>query len=1362
MMNTSQQISSNPVPAGTIDSSRFQSLFSLEQAAKYVEKCLNKDNTAPTLFELMNITPQTGPTCSGLAEHDYPSIMPYQGPSTHMIEMLSLAKVPLPQEIMENFNHMQCNCMMGLFPEINRAWLTIDSDIYVWTYDQGSDVAFYDGLNETIISVGLIKPKPGVFHTFIKYLLILTTSIDIVVLGVTFTPNANGTCDEIQLVPDPVFTIPTDGTIITAIAGTHLGRLFLGGKDGCLYEISYQAESSWFGKRSKKINHSTSSLSFLVPSFLNAALSEDDGIMQITVDDSRNILYVLTEKGSIEVYDMGEKGTSFTRVTKVSQNTIVQQAMQTVRTLESQNFKPIISISPVEFSESPHINLVAISQTGVRFYLSTTSISNTQTSHRPYTLTLVHVRLPPGYSATMSVQPRMVHHADYRDKSLVMVTSVNEKEVMWCLSSDMFPFSNMLMECYNTVNLDGPVQAMAEIRNNPHEHLNKPQQLTPPATVRQHAEPPRKYIVLTSHGAHIFLKLSRPLDVLRDMLINNPGMLDTEPIKAFFNVQPEEQGCATSLILACSEDNQDIAEGATRAFFMFGGEPKLMPVMPPPQHMQMGNQVTQMGNTTIFSPNIISTPMSNQHQQTFQYQQPQSPQSAYQSGLFNSQQSMLNTSAQMSTFIENPFSYSAKHNGLYLYLGRILRPIWNVCCVEQVIVDGKKMFLSSTLTSEDCVWILCHLEALRTFLNKNTQLCLTSSAIPSQNQTIQNMSRQNYTLQEAQLEERHSLDALKSFVNHACQVLGLWRILCDHQFHILVDTLPDAQKQSLQNTIFRDLFLYGQDIYMLLINNLINSYLGDNASVDSISAKLRDICPNLYRNEDAAVSKANEILQKARATQNLDTKEELIIQSLNISKNVLPNINLHFICQQFTELKSYHSVIDLCVAASKKVDPENIGDIYYKSNEPSRDGFNFYNKRMECYKEVINMLDAIYIPPSSNTTIQQLSFNTSMTGRDTVQNIKPNNNLILHQVINDILNFPDELLHAAVYEWMMSKKLTGDIIKIKAHSLENYLLHVMKQTPENILILDVLWKYYENNNNHAAAAKILNNLASIPGPSATLKDRLGYLARSIMCMRSDKVGYAPYLGVFLRELEDKLDVAKVQEMILEAISSMRGVNPNVEDAINALNQNLYDITNLYEDFAEPLKLWECKLAIIECASNTDNKLAETIWANIIQAEVARSTGSGNDKMIQILSKVKQLAKRYPYPSPCLPLERIIEDLEIVSASLKVDPTLVPNLFVSLEIPVELLIKIYVTFSHSFQGSKYFTVEQSQQHFYKCLAAVIHGFILTHDKYSSVEKRKIVALCEDTTAGILSDLYSRSDSNELIDTLRNLQARLSHI
>lgn len=133
--------------------------------------------------------------------------------------------------------------MMGLFTEINRAWLTIDSDIYVWTYEHGTDVAYFDGLNETIISVGLVKPKKDVFQNFIQYLLVLTTTAEIVVLGVTFSNGGEGISgehSEMHLVPDPVFVVPTDGVTITTITGTCDGRLFLGGRDGSLFEIAYQ------------------------------------------------------------------------------------------------------------------------------------------------------------------------------------------------------------------------------------------------------------------------------------------------------------------------------------------------------------------------------------------------------------------------------------------------------------------------------------------------------------------------------------------------------------------------------------------------------------------------------------------------------------------------------------------------------------------------------------------------------------------------------------------------------------------------------------------------------------------------------------------------------------------------------------------------------------------------------------------------------------------------------------------------------------------------------------------------------------------------------------------------------------------
>lgn len=46
----------------------------------------------------------------------------------------------------------------------------------------------------------------------------------------------------------------------------------------------------------------------------------------MTVDNSRNLLYTLTEKGSIEVWDLGSDSNTTRRVTRLSQIDIAFQA----------------------------------------------------------------------------------------------------------------------------------------------------------------------------------------------------------------------------------------------------------------------------------------------------------------------------------------------------------------------------------------------------------------------------------------------------------------------------------------------------------------------------------------------------------------------------------------------------------------------------------------------------------------------------------------------------------------------------------------------------------------------------------------------------------------------------------------------------------------------------------------------------------------------------------------------------------------------------------------------------------------------------------------------------------------------------
>lgn len=313
--------------------------------------------------------------------------------------------------------------------------------------------------------------------------------------------------------------------------------------------------------------------------------------------------------------------------------------------------------------------------------------------------------------------------------------------------------------------------------------------------------------------------------------------------------------------------------------------------------------------------------------------------------------------------------------------------------------------------------------------------------------------------------------------------------------------------------------------------------------------------------------------------------------------------------------------------------------------------------------------------------------------------------------------------------------------------------------------MDLLWKYYESNSNHSAAAKILANLAAIEGNTLNLKQRLAYLARAIMCMSSSQTGYAPCLGVYLRDLEDKLDVAKVQEQILNTLKNINvGHNPAINDAISALDSGLYQISQLYENFADPFELWECKLAIIECAGYSDVPLIESIWKNILKCELKNSShiNSSNDRLGQILSKVKLLARSYSSSVNCFPLEYLIHELEVVSVTLGASKSLVPRSLISMSIPMEKLIIVYNRFISITSNESFWKTEEHEFHFAESIAALINCFLEDSGQYNNVAKRRVISLCQDAVAGILSNLYSKPNTDDLVTVLRSIQARLSRL
>ncbi|KAI9578642.1 hypothetical protein GQX74_009216 [Glossina fuscipes] len=290
-------------------------------------------------------------TASGLNNYDYQTLSSLSISHKQLNQVQTISKISIPPEILEHFKLR--------------------------------DVAYYDGLNHLIVSVGLVKPKAGVFIHDVKFLTILTTPIEIIILGVTFgdatktvlspprSIPSRTTFQEIQLMIKPIFTLDTDNVAINVLQGSNDGRIFLGGRDGNLYEIAYQAESTWFGKRCEKVNHSQSIISYMVPKI--------NPIVHVAIDNSRQSLYVLTEKGSIEAWDMDRDCNTMRRIAKLTQNEIVQSASNIVKyVIDPTVFKGIKSICPLSIDDCANLHLLAITQCGVRLSFSITFLTLTQ------------------------------------------------------------------------------------------------------------------------------------------------------------------------------------------------------------------------------------------------------------------------------------------------------------------------------------------------------------------------------------------------------------------------------------------------------------------------------------------------------------------------------------------------------------------------------------------------------------------------------------------------------------------------------------------------------------------------------------------------------------------------------------------------------------------------------------------------------------------------------------------------------------------------------------------------------------------------------------------------------------------------
>lgn len=467
----------------------------LQHAGKAILQVMRKDETSPhgDLYRRILSTPSTVPTTSGEMEsipnHHY--FFDGGGRCSHK------QSIPLPAYLQDQLAQAKVSNVMGLFEQAQMAWMTIDDTIYVWSYnyasmsEQTEFLHFRVPSHQPIISAGLARPKPGVFREMVEWCLVVTTKEEAMLCALARKDGQGLSVIQTK------FVIPSDWISFLSVVSTSDGRIFLGGQDGNLYELDYdllvkahyaqgsdhhnnaQVQLDQFydgpsgkcpaeivetngrfsngvlsrGKRlletmvqptqqpprkCRKLNHSQSSFTTLLPDFINNIAQSIFGdstttgggpIIQMIVDDERQILYTLSTRGWICALDIADKtkvqlsavlntpvtarlylelvsrGKMYPPSTSGLKDGIImfpgggdaaqagvggmegarkilkfaEQAKSNGRNRSQTSLLTPVSIQIVPSRESTRITLVAITAAGLRYYLSTLS-PNTMSS----------------------------------------------------------------------------------------------------------------------------------------------------------------------------------------------------------------------------------------------------------------------------------------------------------------------------------------------------------------------------------------------------------------------------------------------------------------------------------------------------------------------------------------------------------------------------------------------------------------------------------------------------------------------------------------------------------------------------------------------------------------------------------------------------------------------------------------------------------------------------------------------------------------------------------------------------------------------------------------------------------------------
>ncbi|KAF1813320.1 nuclear pore complex protein Nup155 [Eremomyces bilateralis CBS 781.70] len=1139
----------------------------------------------------------------------------------------------IPDRIFHQYDNSSLAVSMGLFAEINHAWMTIDNALYIWDYTMPNpELIGFEEQPHAITAVKLVKPRTGVFVEAITHLLVVATVNEIFLVGVAASSNNGVTTVSLY---QTKMRAPVSGLDVRCIAGaSHSGRIFFAGycaRD--IYELTYQQEEKWFSAKCSKHNRTFRYLP-TNSSWFDEAAYED--VAQLVIDDSRDLLYALSSVGTIRVYHL--RPNACRRVITLTCHSIQTHMSHMFSSRATMPAGPIeiVSLTPITRFEARIMNLVAITSTGTRiFFTATTSgYERPENKDAPTSMQVFHVKFAPSTDPqpnTSAAVGRTVNTtSDYLVKTRLgarygpgyffcFVRKGNDEfDHMFACAPDSGRVAKgaesaldlHLVEQGHTYTLPG-VTADVGLVTKPFGATSTPLGFGN-ELAEQYDTPTAEVAVLTSSGIHTYRR-RRLVDMFAALLRSGIEQEDTQAsVAKFVRQYGRNEMAATALAVVCGQA-VDV------------------------------NTEARVANVT--DPDIIGAART-----------------AY---IEQSGKAFMNTNS-------DSIQFSARHDGLALYISRLIRSVWKAKVLKETLKGKTGLTVTSTLATAKLQSVQQHLVALQKFLdaNKNSIEGLAGPEALTRVRTRQDeMLLQN---------EHRAMNALVRLITSIIEGISFILVLFDNPIVEIILSLPETIRQQVRDLTFETLFCStrGRDLARELVKAIVNRSIASGSNVEQVADGLRRRCGSFCSANDVLIFKAQEHLTKATdAGINSELARVLLNDSLKLFQKVAGSLSLDYLrlaVEQYTRMAFFAGAIQLVLQVAQEMDRSNRALSWIRDGSPEADPRKaaFY-QRTECYDLIHHIINAV---DRAETTMPEVP--EVVTARRK------------QEAYAQINESTDEVFQTNLYDWYIGQGWQDRLLDISSPYVVSYL---ERKSNDDVQYANLLWRYHSHYNNFYQAALVQFQLAQSVVLDLSLAQRIEYLSRakanaSTRLTGMVDVAVSTAKQEKLREISEQLDVATVQEEVLQRLRADPRLpeerRPEVE---NELGGEVLNWSSLFNDYADQAGYFDICIQVFHHADYRSTQDISATWSNLIERTIVDAQAQGGaEPWEMVVDIVRKLGTRVNLSETVFPINMLVNTLlNFAQQYLQGSPAhWVTNVFLELEVPHEALISALEVPLHS--------------------------------------------------------------------------------